>query len=167
MRVILFFLFLVAGLMLTGGYFLSREPRPDELEKFTFTSKVPIEELEANNPYAKIHILRIRLNKDRKVSYGDLRPHYEILRDRLKTEAPASISVGRMQGPIASIFEATINRFLPASTDDDIYEVTIRNEVVLSYDEALDSKQNRSMLALAVGLVCLLLSGSILVMKKD
>lgn len=167
MRIILFFLFLVAGLMLTGGYFLSREPRPDELEKFTFTDKVPIEELEAKSPYAKIHIFRIRLNEVRKVSYGDLRPHYEVLRDRLKTEAPATISVGRMQGPIASLFEATINRFLPASTDDDIYEVSIGGEVVLSYDEALDSKQNRSMLALAAGLACLFLSGSILLLRKD
>lgn len=166
MRVILFFLFLVAGLMLTGGYFLSREPRPDELEKFTFTEKIPIEVLEAQNPYAKVHILRIALTEKRKVSYGDKRPHFETLRDRLKTEAPASISVGRMKGPIASIFEATINRFLPASTDDDIYEISIKGKVVLSYDEALDSKENRSMLALGAGLACLLLSGSILVLWK-
>ena len=64
-----------------------------------------------------------------------------------------------MKGPIASIFEATINKFLPASTDDDIYEVSIKGKVVLSYDEALDSKENRSVLALGAGLVCLLLSG--------
>ena len=156
-----------AGLMLTAGYFLSREPRPDELEKFTFTKKVPVEQLEAKNPYAKLHILRISLTKDRKVSYGDLRPNYEILRDRLTTEAPATISVGRMQGPLSNLFEATINRFLPASTDDDIYEVTIKGDVVLSYDEALDSKQNRSIIALAAGLACLLLSGSILVLWKS
>ncbi len=136
MRVIMFFLFFVAGVMLTAGYFLSREPRPDELERFTFTKSVPIEELEAKNPYAKLNILRITLQGDRKVSYGDQRPHYETLRDRLKTEAPATISVGRMHGPIANLFEATINRFLPASTDDDIYEVSIKGEVVLSYDEA-------------------------------
>jgi len=166
MRVILFFLFFVAGLMLSAGYFLSREPRPDELEKFTFTKKVPVHELEAQNPYARVSLLRIDLTKERRVSYGDKRPHYETLRDRLKREAPASISVGRMQGPIASIFEATINKFLPASTDDDIYEVIIRGETVLTYDEALDSKQHRSITALGGGLLCLFLSGSILVLKK-
>ncbi|MFT4547503.1 MAG: hypothetical protein ACI9UA_002731 [Pseudoalteromonas tetraodonis] len=166
MRVIMFFLFLVAGLMLTAGYFLSREPRLDELERFTFTKKVPIEELEAQNPYAKLHIIRITLDGKRKVSYGDQRTHYEILRDRLRTEAPVTISVGRMKGPIASLFESTINRFLPASTDDDIYAVEIKGEIVLSYDDALDSKQNRSMIALAAGLACLLFSGSILVMWK-
>ena len=167
MRVILFFLFLVAGLMLTAGYFLSREPRPDELEKFTFTKKVPVEVLEAKNPYAEVHILRISLTDKRKVSYGDKRPHFETLRDRLKNETPASISVGRMKGPIATLFEKTINRFLPASTDDDIYEVSIKGETVLTYDEALDSKQNRSMVALGIGLVCLLMSGSILVLWKS
>ncbi|MGI9244434.1 MAG: hypothetical protein ACR2RV_26780 [Verrucomicrobiales bacterium] len=166
MRVIMFFLFFVAGLMLTAGYFLSREPRPDELERFTFTKKVPVEELEAKNPYAKVNILRITLTGDRKVSYGDQRPHYETLRDRLKTEAPATISVGRMHGPIASIFESTINRFLPASTDDDIYEVTIKGEQILSYDEALDSKQSRSILALGAGLASLFMSGAIVLLRK-
>jgi hypothetical protein len=166
MRVIMFFLFFVAGVMLTAGYFLSREPRPDELERFTFTKSVPIEELEAKNPYAKVNILRITLQGDRKVSYGDQRPHYDTLRDRLKTEAPATISVGRMHGPIANLFEATINRFLPASTDDDIYEVSIKGEVVLSYDEAMDSTQNRSMLALGVGLASLFMSGAILLLRK-
>jgi hypothetical protein len=167
MRVILFFVFLVAGLLLTGGYFLSREPRPDELERFTFTKMVPIEEIEAKNPYAEVHIIRITLNENRKVSYGDQRPHYESLRDRLKSEAPATISVGRMKGPIASLFETTINRFIPASTDDDIYEVSIKGKTVLTYDEALDSKQNRSMLALGIGLACLLISGSLLVLRKS
>jgi hypothetical protein len=166
MRVISFFFFLVVGLMLTAGYFLSREPRPDELERFTFTKKVPVQELEAKNPYAKLNILRIALTDERKVSYGDQRPHYDTLLKRLRKEVPATISVGRMRGPIANLFEATINRFLPASTDDDIYEVKIRGEIVLSYNEALDSKQNRSMLALAAGLACLLFSGSILVMWK-
>ena len=166
MRVIMFFLFLITGLMLTAGYFLSREPRPDELERFTFTKVVPIEELEASNPYAKLHIIRIALTDKRKVSYGDQRPHYETLRDRLKTEAPVTISIGRMKGPIASLFESTINRFLPASTDDNIYAVEIKGETVLSYDDAMDSKQNRSMIALAAGLLCLLFSGSILVLWK-
>jgi len=162
----MFFLFFVAGLMLTAGYFLSREPRPDELERFTFTEKVPIEELEAKSPYAKFNLLQIALTKDRKVSYGDQRPHYETLRDRLKTEAPATIAVGRMHGPIANLFESTINRFLPASTDDDIYEITIKGEVVLNYDEALDSKQRRSILALGAGLASLFMSGAIVLLRK-
>ena len=167
MRVIFFFIFLVAGIMLSAGYFLSREPHPDELERFAFTEKVPIEELEASNPYAKVHILRITLEGKRKVSYGDLRPKYEILRDRLKTEAPVTIAVGRMHGPLSDLFEGTISRFLPASTDDDIYEVTINGETVLNYDEAVDTKQKRSMFALAAGLVCLLISGSILILGKS
>jgi len=167
MRVIMFFLFLVAGLTLAGGYFLSREPRIDELEQFTFEEKVPIKELEAKNPYAKLHLFEVTLDGKRKVTYGDQRPHYETLRDRLKKEAPVTISVGRMKGPIASLFESTINRFLPASTDDDIYEVTIDGEVALTYDEAMDSKQNRSIIALAAGLGCLFISGATLVLGKS
>ena len=167
MRVIMFFLFLITGLMLTGGYFLSRDPRPNELERFTFTEKVPIEELEATNPYAKLHIFRITLDGKRQVSYGDMRPHYDTLLKRLQSEKPATISVGTMKGPLASLFESSINRFLPASTDDDIYEVSIAGEVVLTYDEALDSKQKRSYIALGAGLACLLFAGSILILKKD
>ena len=167
MRVIVFFVFFVAGLLLTAGYFMSREPRPDELERFTFTEPVPLEELEASNPYAKLNILRITLEGERKVSYGDLRPHYKVLRSRLKNEAPVTIAVGRMHGPLANLFESSINRFLPASTDDDIYEITIAGEVALSYDEALDSTQKRSWIFLGIGLTCLFLSGSILLMSKS
>ncbi len=56
-------------------------------------------------------------------------------------------------------FEDSIDLNIYTNDSEEAEEVEIKGETVLSYDDAMDSKQNRSMIALAAGLLCLLFSG--------